>query len=281
MHYEPIYTPNNTRAAYQLNLALTLFWYGTPLRKDAWLPALKAATEPAGVRVLTHEVRGAHASNFLVSTQPHVGPSAMIRSIKGRLQHAIRSDVPKAFQRNYWLHSIGSAKRKTVEDYVATQLGHHRMADPEVQKKLACYQRIFPTVDLSQRRSSGHGQFWYNLHVVFVNDGRWMEIKDERLGAVSEMLEKVARKYGHLLSRATVLPDHTHVAVGCPLDSAPRDIALCYMNNCAYALGMRAEFQFSYYVGTVGEYDLGACSISDRASTGTGPVGSGESGPRR
>jgi REP element-mobilizing transposase RayT len=260
MNYEPIYTPDNTNPAYQLNWALTLFWRDSPLSDDDWLPTLKTVAEPDGVRILKHEVRGAHASHFFVSTQPHVAPSALIRSVKGRLQHAIRSDVPKAFQRNYWLHSIGSAKRETVEDYVATQLGHHPMADSAVQARLARFQKTFPDVDLSQRRSSGHGQFWYNLHIVFVNDGRWMEVADKRLGAVSEMLEKVARKYGHLLSRATVLPDHAHLTVGCPIDSAPQDVVLCYMNNCAYALGMRPEFQFSYYAGTVGEYDLGAVS---------------------
>jgi hypothetical protein len=45
------------------------------------------------------------------------------------------------------------------------------------------FQKTFPDVDLSERRISGHGQFWYNLHIVFVNDGRWMEVADERLGA--------------------------------------------------------------------------------------------------
>jgi len=255
---DPIYTPGNTRPAYQLNWALTLFWHGVPLSEDVWSSPLRTATEPDGVRVLKHEVRGAHASHFFVSTEPHVAPSALIRSVKGRLQHAIRRDVPKAFRRNYWLHSIGGAKRETVERYVAAQLGHHQMADPTVQAGLAQYQRAYPEIDLSRRRSSGHGQFWYNLHIVFVNDGRWMEVADERLGAVSGMVEKVARKHGHLLSAATVLPDHTHLTMGCAIDAAPQDIVLSYMNNCAYALGMRAEFQFSYYVGTVGEYDLRA-----------------------
>ena len=49
-----------------------------------------------------------------MSTTPGVAPSQLIRSIKGRLQHQVRRERPKAFRRNYSLHSIGSATRETV-----------------------------------------------------------------------------------------------------------------------------------------------------------------------
>jgi len=35
-------------------------------------------------------------------------------------------------------------------------------------------------------------------------------------------------------------------------------VALGYLNNLAYAHGMTALYSFSYYVGTFGEYDMGA-----------------------
>lgn len=54
------------------------------------------------------------------------------------------------------------------------------------------------------------------------------------------------------------LPDHLHLTMGCPIGRSPEQVALAYMNNCAYACGMKAVFQFSYFVGTIGEYDRGA-----------------------
>jgi REP element-mobilizing transposase RayT len=85
-----------------------------------------------------------------------------------------------------------------------------------------------------------------------------MEIRDELLRQCSRAVERTAAKHQHALSRMAVLPDHTHLAIGCPEDQAPRTIALGYMNNCAYACEMKPIFRFSYYVGTFGEYDLGA-----------------------
>jgi len=48
--------------------------------------------------------------------------------------------MPRAFQRNYSLRSIGSIKRGKVEAYVASQLGHPRVADERVQQRLEKYQ---------------------------------------------------------------------------------------------------------------------------------------------
>jgi hypothetical protein len=41
------------------------------------------------------------------------------------------------------------------------------------------------------------------------------------------------------------------------LEESPEAVVLGYMNNLAYACGMKPCFQFSYYVGTFSEYDLG------------------------
>ena len=43
-----------------------------------------------------------------------------------------------------------------------------------------------------------------------------------------------------------------------PPDQSPMDVALAYMNNVAYAHGMKAVLRPSFYVGTIGEYDTGA-----------------------
>lgn len=89
---EPIYTPHNTKPAYQLNWALTIFWRDRPIPDDDWFDALQSATEPDGVRVLKHRITTRDASQFFVSTRPHVAPSQLVRSVKGRLQH-LRGDV--------------------------------------------------------------------------------------------------------------------------------------------------------------------------------------------
>ncbi len=193
-----------------------------------------------------------------MSTQPHVVPINIPARVKGRLQYLIRGQTPKAFDRNYTLRSIGSTKRDKLEAYIETQPEHHPMADPRVQARLADYQIVRPDVDLSKARHTTHGKYWCNLHVVFKNDGRWREIRDDVLRSQRDMLLRVSRSKGDLLSRAGIVPDHVHLTLGCHLEETPLDIALGYMNNLAYAQGMRPVFRFSSFAGTFGEYDLGA-----------------------
>ena len=162
---EPLYTADNTKPAYQLNWGLTMFWRQAPIRDESWLADLKKATESDDVRVVKHRFTTNDASQFFVSTKPHVSPAKLLWSVKGRLQNLIKEDRPKAFQRNYSLRSIGSAKRSVVEKYLADQLGHHRMADLAVQQRMGRFQRTYPDVDLSKPCFSAHGQYWYNLHV--------------------------------------------------------------------------------------------------------------------
>jgi REP element-mobilizing transposase RayT len=254
----PIYTPDNTNPAYQLNWGLTLFWRQSPVPDRNWLSALKEVTESDCVRVLKHQVTSQEASQFFISTKPSVSPPQLIRSVKGRLQHLIRQQLPKAFRRNYCLRSIGSATRETVEEYVANQRGHHRMADPRVQERLAEFQKSFPRVDLSKPAFSAHGEYWYNLHLVIVNAERWMEIRHGVLRGLLDMVQSAASKHAHRLSHMALLADHLHLTLGCPIDQSPEEIALGYLNNCAYACGMKPVFRMSYYVGTIGEYDRGA-----------------------
>ncbi len=255
---DPTYTPSNTNPAYQLNWGLTVFWREAPIAAENWLTDLQRVTKPDGVRILRHRSTTGGASQFFVSTKPNVAPSELIRSVKGRLQYVIRSQSAKAFQRNYCLRSVGDATRKAVEDYVSTQLGHHRMADPKVQKQLARYQKTFPLIDLSALSFSSHGEYWHNLHLVIVNEVRWMETRADVLDGPCNVVEKAAIKHGYQLSTIGLLPDHLHLTMGCPIDCSPQDVALGYLNNCAFVYGMKPVYKFSYYVGTIGEYDRGA-----------------------
>jgi hypothetical protein len=215
---DPIYRPENTSPAYQLNWGLTLYWRAARIPDDAWLLALQEATAPDGVRVIKHRTVANNGSQFFLSTKPQVAPSELLRSVKGRLQHAISAHDPKAFQRNYCLRGIGAATRSIVESYVADQFGHHRMADPRVQPRLAPLQKCYPDVDLSVPLFTSHGKYWYNLHVVIVNGERWMEVRPAMLSALGDIIERAARKHGDRLSRLAILADHIHMTMGCLIE---------------------------------------------------------------
>jgi REP element-mobilizing transposase RayT len=254
----PIYTVANCTAAYQLNWSLAVFWHAPMPDPERWLAVLRTVTEPDGVRILEHHSRSPTTSQFFVSTTPAVAPQALLHSVKGRLQYLVRKEFPKPFRRNYSLHSIGAAKRTVLEEYLAAQISHHPMADPRAGAILQGFQIDFPDIDLTVARRSAHGEFRYHLHLVFVNAGRWREICEEALGRMRDMIVKASAHKGHRLRKGQILADHIHLLLGCDLGAAPQDVALGYLNNLAFALGMRPVFQFGYYVGTFGEYDRGA-----------------------
>jgi len=251
-----IYMFDNCNAAFQLNWALALFWHDPP-DDCGWLAEIQAATEPDSVRILKHDLIKPCVSQFLVSTQPEVAPERIVWSVKGRLQHALQRQRPKAFRRNYGLRSIGSATRDAVEHYVRSQVAHHPMADLRVQDMLREIQIHDPAVDLRLPRQNAHAVSWYNLHVCFINDSRCMEIRREPVLRMREMIVKSAVRHKHLLSEGGIVPDHVHLTLGCNVQESPADVALSYMNNLAYACGMKQAFAFGFYVGTFGEYDLG------------------------
>ena len=78
------------------------------------------------------------------------------------------------------------------------------------------------------------------------------------LDRLSTIIDRVADKHGERSSRVAIVPDHIHLTMGCAIRRSPEQIALAYLNNGAYACGMKAFFQFRYYAGTFGEYDRGA-----------------------
>ncbi len=255
---EPLYTPSNCKPAFQLRWSLALFPYAELPSPDSWIDGLKRGTEGDGVRVLEYRRRASDVWQFLVSTQPNVAPPQVIKSVKGRLQNLVRHTHPKAFRRNFSLSSLGDANRASVEQYVSDQLGHHRMADARIQARLARYQLAFSDADLSQPVFSDHGRYVYNLHLVFVLSERSSDVSVEFLDATRDMVLKVARKKGHELSHLAILADHLHMTLKAPYECSPQEIALSYLNNLAYAHGLRPVYQYGYFVGTFGEYDMNA-----------------------
>jgi putative transposase len=253
---QPLYTRDNCSFCAPLRWGLTVFWRA-PVTEAPWFGDLARALEGDGVRLLGHRFSEPHVSQFSLSTLPDVTPLLLVNRVKGRLQYLVRESLRKALQRNYALRSFGSATREAVERYVASQLDHHARADDRVQALLGRFQVVHPDVDLSRARATSHGLYWYNLHVVLVHRERWAEIREAVLEQVRHMVERVCRARGYALSRAGILPDHLHLVLGCPLEVAPADVALTFLNNLAYVHGMKAVFQFGAYVATFGEYHQG------------------------
>ncbi|HEV8130104.1 MAG TPA: hypothetical protein VGQ81_02555 [Acidobacteriota bacterium] len=124
---QPTYTTANCKPAYQLNWSVTLFW-NQPVETEDWLDQLKAETEKDRVRILQHRFSTPSDSQFLASTKPDLAPPEMLRSIKGRLRYLTRNQFSKSFRGNYSVRSVGSQKRETIENYVASQRAFDRGA---------------------------------------------------------------------------------------------------------------------------------------------------------
>jgi REP element-mobilizing transposase RayT len=187
-----------------------------------------------------------------------VAPVLLVQRVKGRLQHLVRTSRPRALRGNYALRSIGNVPRDTIEKYIERQLPHHRFADQRLVERLKQYQFVDDDVNLSQARRTSHGMFWHNLHLVVVRSNRDPEWHDNELSAARDMIVRASSAKGYLLSRAGVLPDHLHVLAGCPINESPQQVALGFLNNLAFAHGMRPAFEFGAFVGTVGEYNTRA-----------------------
>jgi len=160
---------------------------------------------------------------------------------------------------------VGSAKREVIEAYIQNQLAHHPLADARIQERLEWLQIIAEDVDLSQIRYTAHGQFIYNLHVVLEHADGLCVVEPKFLQATCDMIRRVCQKRSFLLSRAGIVANHLHLAIGCGIEDTPDSVALCFLNNLAYAHGMKSIYRFGYYVGTFGNFDLGAIRQARKA----------------
>ncbi|WP_197454928.1 transposase [Stieleria varia] len=271
---EPIYTAENTTTAYQLNWSLALFGKCRFPEQSLWLKDLQAATESDGVRILSSNVRSENTLQFFVSTRPASTPSEIVRSIKGRLQHLIRDQIPKAFRRNYHIQSIGEANSSVLDQYVAKQTARHPMADDAVQSRLESTQFHDASIDLSKPRIGTYGQYLNSLQIVMKNSDGWHDVRATQLLRVRNIIVRASMKKDWTLSRIGLLSNHLHVLLSAGVTESPQSVALSLMNNVAYVYDMKPILMSSYYVGTFGGYDRGAVRMHDQGvagSAGTSP----------
>lgn len=255
---QPIYSADQCAVAWQLNWAVSLF-------ANAALPDIHPAVETVrplleddGVRILEYRTPSSKVVEFLLSTKPPVAPARLLQVLKGRLQHAVRAVAPKVFRRNYRLESVGSAQARIVESYVSKQVERHPSADTQAVERLRAFQICPPDVDRSRIRYTAHGEFLYNLHVVLEHAGDWHNTREGFLRRTERTILGVCDKHLLLLSRAGIVSNHLHLALGCNIGQSPTEVALCFLNNLAYAHGQVAIYKFGFYVGTYGNFDLGA-----------------------
>ena len=119
-------------------------------------------------------------------------------------------------------------------------------------------QREFPDVDLHTPCNSAHGQYITAIHLVLVHSERWRTVDVEFLSVTRDAVIATAAKKGHRISSFRILPDHLHAVLGIGYETSPGDVVLSYMNNIAYRHGMMRHWMDSFYVGTVGPYDMAA-----------------------
>jgi len=155
---KPLYTRDNCGAAYQLHWSLSRFTTGAMPPGIQWKDKLSAAIEPDGLRLLEVHPTDTATVQFFLSTKPEVAPSEIVRSVKARLQVILRPSIPKLWQRQYSIASVGDAKNEVLQGYLAKQVEHHQIADPRTAERLSQAQFHDEQVDLGSLRSSSHGQ---------------------------------------------------------------------------------------------------------------------------
>jgi REP element-mobilizing transposase RayT len=196
---------------------------------------------------------------FTCSVKPFVSPVFFTARVKGRLQHALRqAEIVTRFSRKVGFRTIGDNRREEVEAYIARQVDKERFVDPRFAELMQTFTVRNANVHLEDPTATNSGRYWYNLHLVLVTEAR-MRFTDQRsLEKIGLQCEAIAKKKGHLLSIRSVMPDHLHLALRGNIEHNPNEIALAFMNNLAFAFGQSAIWRPGFYVGSFGEYDMGA-----------------------
>jgi REP element-mobilizing transposase RayT len=254
-----IYTPQNvSEPAYHLRYTWSGWPSGGAFPPLPSMDELQQQWEADGVRLLEHRFR-AEIIQFLFSVKPQVSPVLFATRVKGRLQHAYRTaGRGTRFSRKVCVRTIGNNHRTDVEQYIKRQVEREPLADPRFKAFLEQFTVRFPEVDLSKPSETLSGRYWYNLHVVLVSHERDRYHHPEHLAVLRDQSQRIAEKKGHQISALSAMPDHLHMALRGNIECAPEDVALSFMNNLAYVVGQKPIWQFGYYVGSFGEYDMNA-----------------------
>lgn len=258
----PLYTASSISSrAYHLRYT----WAGwpssgtfPPLPTEAFFDAVDPLWEADGIRRLETKW-SSQQINCTCSVKPTVSPIFFVGRIKGRLQHAMQqAGTPIRFSRKVSFRSLGKNKRQQIEAYIAKQVVKERFVDKRFSELMESVTVADHSARLQDPSKTDSGRYWYNLHLVLVTDAR-MRFTDKRsLNLMALTCDKIAAKNAYSVACRSVMPDHLHLALRGDIAQSPEEIGLAYLNNIAFAFGQQAVFRPGYYVGTFGDYDMGA-----------------------
>ena len=260
MKPQPIYTLQNVRnPAYQLRFSWSCWPSQTvfpdPPAEDM-MKDLAAKWEDDGIRKLEYQW-SPELIQYTVSVKPHVAPVFLAARMKGRLQYALRqSGTPVDFSRKHSVRSLGDARSVDVEQYIRNQVRAAQYADSRTTRSLSQFAIENRGVDLSVPTVTNSGRYWYNLHLVLVAEQRLGNFQPNCLGRIRDGCQRIADKKGYRISVGSVMPDHLHLALRGNIEQSPEEIAMAFLNNLAYLLGSKPAWQFGFYAGTFGEYNM-------------------------
>jgi REP element-mobilizing transposase RayT len=259
-NYKPIYTPEGARVVH----ALRYDWTGW-LRDNTPFPdttpqalaACRCAWAADGLTLDTFQIKG-KAIQCLFDTTPSVSPAFCAMRAKGRLQHALRAAAtPVTFQRNIAIRTLGENTRKIVADYIGRQVTKSDYADPRWKEFLGRFTFAEGSTRLAEPQPTGHGRYWYNLHlVIVVQDRKYPMARRESFRKIREACPRIAAKKGYDLAEVSVMPDHIHIALRGHIEQSPMEIGLAFQNNLSFVMGYNRVWSDEFYVGTFSEYDI-------------------------
>jgi REP element-mobilizing transposase RayT len=269
---EPLYHPDRQDPAYHLRYGWTCWPSGKRfinLPSAEILTSLTRDWEGDGLRVLEWQWADRQIQ-VTFSATPAVSPVCLAARAKGRLQYALRcAGSPQQFSRKLAVRSIGDNHTSEVQAYIVKQVRSAHFADADFAETLSEFTSVDPHIDLSLPTESARGRYWYNLHIVLVSEGRASASDQATLRRLYDTCFLIAERKGYKLKAISLMPDHLHMALRGDIDRSPQDIALSYQNNLAYALGQKAIWSENFYVGTFGDYDMGAVRPAHRLACQT------------
>jgi REP element-mobilizing transposase RayT len=236
--------------------------------------ALDEAWARDGLRRISHRWQPGMVQ-ITFDAAPDASPTTITARAKGRLDHALRAQGWRSgLARKVALRSLGDNTLETVLAYIATQLDRADLADSRYVQSLADAAWVDGDVDLSEPLASNHGRYWYNLHLVAVTDERWRVGREDFLSKIPDAVRAWSLSLGAVsaadglapsehnrprpgVHSLAVMPDHVHVSVRAPAESAPREVANGLRRALNLATGC-ALFSPRMYAGTFSDYALSA-----------------------
>ena len=264
--YKPIYTQEGARVVH----ALRYDWTGWlragvfPRETAAAVEDCRSAWTADGLALDTFHVE-VDRIQCLFDVAPTVSPAFCATRAKGRLQHALRrAGAPVVFRGNHSLRTLGENTREVVGRYIGRQVSKSDYADPLWKEFLGRFTFENGATLLNEPQATGHGRYWYNLHlVIVVQDRRYPLARKESFRKIREACPRIAAKKGYALAEVSIMPDHIHMALRGNIEQSPMEIGLAFQNNLSFVLGYNRTWRDEFYVGSFSEYDVE--SIGGRA----------------